>query len=170
MTYVRKHKLSPCRQCGATIKAIRCDKSCAACRKAYQTKWNAEHKEYYKNFPRDPEKEKARAKKYRDVHKVEAREYFKKYHADRPGVKTLWDANRRATKKQATPKWANLFFIAEAYSLAKLRERVCGGKWHVDHLIPLQSKRVCGLHVEHNLRVIPESENMRKSNQRWPNM
>lgn len=88
----------------------------------------------------------------------------------RPGLKTLWDANRRANEKQATPSWANLFFIAEAYRLAKLREKVCGGKWHVDHIVPLQSKKVCGLHVEHNLQVIPGGENLRKSNRHWPDM
>lgn len=82
----------------------------------------------------------------------------------------FWDANRRANEKQATPSWANSFFIAEAYRLAKLREKVCGGKWHVDHTVPLQSKKVCGLHVEHNLQVIPATVNTRKSNVHWPQM
>jgi hypothetical protein len=74
-------------------------------------------------------------------------------------------AKRRAAKLQATPPWANAFFIAEAYRLAKLREKVCGGSWHVDHVVPLQSNVVCGLHVEHNLQVIPGRENLSKGNQ-----
>jgi len=80
-------------------------------------------------------------------------------------------AKRYKVKKLgATPAWANDFFIQEAYSLAKLREKVCGGKWHVDHIVPLRSKLVCGLHVEHNLRVIPALTNQLKSNKYWPDM
>lgn len=79
-------------------------------------------------------------------------------------------ARRFATKLQATPAWANLFFAREAYALAKLREKVCGGKWHVDHIVPLRSKVVCGLHVETNLRVIPATANISKGNRHWPDM
>lgn len=78
--------------------------------------------------------------------------------------------DRNAKKLRATPSWANEFFIEEAYRLAKLREKVCGGRWHVDHAVPLRSKMVCGLHVEHNLQVIPRSANTSKSNRWWPDM
>lgn len=75
---------------------------------------------------------------------------------------------RRYSKEQATPSWANQFFIAEAYRLARLRETLCGGKWHVDHIVPLKSKLVCGFHCEANLQVIPAIDNLRKSNRYWP--
>ena len=80
------------------------------------------------------------------------------------------DAKRRATKLNATPKWANTFFIKEAYELANLRTKMFGFRWEVDHIVPLQSKIVCGLHVENNLRVIPLRDNRTKSNIIWPNM
>ena len=73
-------------------------------------------------------------------------------------------------KLNAIPAWANKFFIEEAYHLAKLREKMCGGVWHVDHIVPLKSKVVCGLHVEHNLRVIPGTDNIKKGNRYWPDM
>lgn len=116
------------------------------------------------------EKEKARAKKYRDSHKQEALEYRRAYRASRPEMVRQWDANRRAQELKATPAWANEFFISEAYHLARLREKMCGGKWHVDHIVPLQSKLVCGLHVEQNLQVIPQTVNQSKSNRYWPDM
>lgn len=79
-------------------------------------------------------------------------------------------ALRRAGIPQAMPAWANRFFISEAYRLAKLRSRLTGIQWHVDHIVPLNSEIVCGLHVENNLQVIPAAVNLRKQNFTWPNM
>ena len=77
---------------------------------------------------------------------------------------------RRAREARAIPKWANRFFMSEAYRLALLREKVCGGKWHVDHIVPLRSPIVCGLHWEKNFAVIPGRANQVKGNRQWPDM
>ncbi len=78
-------------------------------------------------------------------------------------------AKRYASKTNSTPRWANQFFIEDIYDLAHLRTKATGFKWHVDHIVPLRSKTVCGLHVEHNLQVIPASLNQSKGNRHWPN-
>lgn len=77
---------------------------------------------------------------------------------------------RRAIEKRATPAWANQFFMAEIYDLAHRRTKVTGTLWHTDHIIPLKSDLVCGLHVEHNLACIPAFTNCSKHNRSWPNM
>ena len=127
--------------------------------------------EYCKKY-RDlnKEKEKERARKYRESHKNEALEYRRKYREINREKLNLWDANRAAREKKATPKWANSFYIAEAYSLRIIREFMTNKKWHVDHIVPISSDIVCGLHVEQNLQVIPASLNQRKSNRYWPDM
>lgn len=73
-------------------------------------------------------------------------------------------ARYKASKLKATPEWANDFFIQEAYELSKIREKLTGIKWHVDHIVPLQGRIVCGLHVENNLQVIPAIVNRIKGN------
>lgn len=91
------------------------------------------------------------------------------YKAD-PAKNTEKVRRRVAAKKQAFPEWANLFFIQEAYRLARLRSDMTGFKWHVDHIVPLHSQIVCGMHVEHNLQVIPGVSNCAKGNRHWPDM
>lgn len=76
----------------------------------------------------------------------------------------------KAGKINATPTWANLFFIEEAYDLAVLRKASTEIEWHVDHIVPLNGKTVCGLHVEHNIQVIPKRLNLQKGNRYWPGM
>lgn len=101
----------------------------------------------------------------RRLAKILRKEYDKNYTANRDaGHKAALTAARYAQKLKATPSWANQFFIDEMYRLAHLRSKLTGIKWSVDHIVPLKSKTVCGLHVEHNLRVIPWSVNMAKKN------
>lgn len=87
-----------------------------------------------------------------------------------PGKRLAHKAARRAKERFATPAWANHFFIEEIYGLAALRSKITGVKWQVDHIVPLVSPLVCGLHVENNLQVIPAMINQSKNNRHWPNM
>lgn len=91
------------------------------------------------------------------------RENNKEYDAFRSAL-------RRANRKQATPAWINPFIIEEAYHLAKLRTKATGIIWHVDHIVPLQSDIVCGLHCEYNLQLTTDLENYAKGNRWWPDM
>ena len=74
---------------------------------------------------------------------------------------------RQAKKLNATPSWANKKVIEYYYFKAKQYELLTREKYHVDHIIPLQGKDVCGLHVENNLQVLPAIENIKKGNKLW---
>ena len=53
---------------------------------------------------------------------------------------------------------------------AMQRTKAIGFQWHVDHIVPLQSPIVCGLHTIENLQVIPGALNLAKGNRMWPQM
>ena len=71
---------------------------------------------------------------------------------------------RYAAKRQRTPKWADREKILDVYRLCA-RFRKLGCDFEVDHVIPLQGKNVCGLHVHNNLEIIEARTNRSKSNQ-----
>jgi hypothetical protein len=78
-------------------------------------------------------------------------------------------AKRRAQKQTAIPLWADMKAVERVYGeAAKLR--ASGLDCHVDHIVPLQSSLVCGLHWEGNLRIIGGRENISKGNRHWPDM
>jgi uncharacterized protein YdaU (DUF1376 family) len=82
-------------------------------------------------------------------------------------IRASIQAGRNATKLNATPKWLTKnqrSDIAAIYAEAATKTASTGVRHQVDHIIPLRSKIVCGLHVAWNLRVITAEENMRKSN------
>ena len=80
-------------------------------------------------------------------------------------------AARRVSVKQATPVWADKDQIAEMYLIAgKLNGFFTKPVVHVDHIVPLNSKLVCGLHTHANLEIISAKANLSKKNRHWPDM
>jgi hypothetical protein len=82
----------------------------------------------------------------------------KSYYVRNPHVFTAKANKRRAATLKATPAWADLEAIKCVYQEAQYFG------YHVDHIIPLQGKNVCGLHVVENLQILPASVNLSKSN------
>lgn len=112
----------------------------------------------------------AKKAEYREQNREEVRAAVRDWSKRNRAAKRSLDEARRRSHARAAPKWRNTFFIAEAYRLARLRTRITGVPWHVDHVVPLISKTVCGLHVEQNLSVVPAAVNVKKGNRTWPDM
>ena len=106
---------------------------------------------------------------YRKANKEAAAEYNSAYTKANRHLFNAKNAKRKATKLQATPAWADLEAIKGIYLLASLN-REGGHDLHVDHIVPLQSDIVCGLHCEANLQLMPAKDNISKGNRRWPAM
>lgn len=74
---------------------------------------------------------------------------------------------RRRKHRQATPPWLTRrqkSEIRQIYKIAITMSKTTGEQYVVDHIVPLRSDTVCGLHVPWNLRVVTQDENLRKSN------
>lgn len=112
----------------------------------------------------------AQQREWRLLNLERERARSRKKQTNNPGRTRSVAAQRKAAKLRATPAWANRFFIEEIYDLATLRTKYLGEPHQVDHIVPLQSSLVCGLHVEHNLQVITAKRNHMKSNRVWPEM
>lgn len=90
--------------------------------------------------------------------------YLRQHYAANRDMYAAKVGKRRAARVNATPAWADLKAIREFYRRAKEMTEATGIRHVVDHVIPLQGKTVCGLHVHTNLQVIPEKENLTKFN------
>lgn len=160
--------------------------NCKTCEAEYQAAWVAANKSRMRELvaawrsrpgrvakPVAPEKRREYARRHYQKHKDRDAEFYReraaKWSKENPEKGQARKAQRRAQKLKATPAWANQFFIQEAYHLARLRTQITGIQWDVDHIVPLKSPLVCGLHVEHNLAVIPSKANASKGNRFWPN-
>lgn len=114
----------------------------------------------------NPKKRSEILAKNREVHADSRNAYNRAWFAANSEKRAAYEAKRRATILQRTPKWLtedDFWLIEQAYDIAKLRTEMFGFVWHVDHVVPLQGKKVSGLHVPINLSVIPGTDNCRKN-------
>lgn len=81
------------------------------------------------------------------------------------GGKEVW-----AKYIRARPPWADPKALAAFWDQSRALTAATGVQHSVDHTVPLKHPMVCGLHCEANLRVLPLADNIRKSNNWWPDM
>lgn len=75
---------------------------------------------------------------------------------------------RRAAELRAIPNWADDKLVREFYETADALNMWTGEWYHVDHIVPLRGRTVCGLHTQANLQILPAKENLSKRNVHWP--
>jgi hypothetical protein len=126
----------------------------------YQAQWRKD------NADRLLEKRRLWAKENSSHLRAQAKEYA----AANPGRCAAHVQARNARKRMAMPTWSNKAKIVEIYRLAKKLTIETGIPHHVDHIVPLTSNIVQGLHCEANLQILTAFDNVSKSNRYWPDM
>lgn len=106
--------------------------------------------------------------KYRQSAKQRINENGKRYRERHLGKVRARYAERRALL--SAPVWACKEKMKGFYEDAVRLSNETGIPHEVDHIVPIKSKYVCGLHCEFNLQVVPREVNRRKSNLYWPDM
>ena len=98
-----------------------------------------------------------------EAYKAKKREQKRRYRQTPSGKATekRRDIAKDERVRKATPPWCdkpalNAFIDG------------CPPGHHLDHIIPLRGKNVCGLHVTENLQYLPAQENIAKSNKLDP--
>jgi hypothetical protein len=119
--------------------------------------------EYARKFlsnPENREKSRARVRKWlaTPIGRQKSRVSSLAWSKNNPEKANALKSKRRAMKLQAIPKWFDKEKVDLVYAKAK--------EWNmeVDHVIPLQGKNVCGLHVWENLQLLDKSLNSSKGN------
>lgn len=105
----------------------------------------------------NPGKRRQKYKAWRDCNLTYNRNRVRKWKKTHPQSVSFLFHKRKAAKLQATPPWVDLDAIRRIYELCPLG-------LVVDHVIPLQSPVVCGLHVAWNLQYLTPKENQEKGN------
>jgi len=84
-------------------------------------------------------------------------EIYKRAYRNNPKRVILNNIVRAKRVRQATPPWADLDAIRSFAA-------TCPLGFHIDHIVPIKGKNVCGLHVLWNLQYLPSAANLSKGN------
>ena len=117
-------------------------------------------------------RERVRNRTYGGNNKKLVQNRVERWRRNNPGKERAKKRMREVQKINACPPWAQSEIIKKEilahYLHAEWLESVTGEKMHVDHIVPLCSDFVCGLHVPANLIVLTAKDNISKSAYWWP--
>ena len=99
---------------------------------------------------------------YDQLRKWEQRQYYLKRHTKNPEIFRELSGRRRAQLLHSSPRWDAVALMRRIYAEGRKR------RLEVDHIVPLSSPYVCGLHVWANLQLLAKTENIQKGNRNWP--
>lgn len=127
-----------------------------------------EHEEFYKHCRTQCKQcYNDRQKRYYANNREYRKAYQKGFYKENKEYHQLQNALRNKRVRNATPLWFDefdLLVLTEARDLIRLW-KVLGIEFHLDHIVPIKGRQVCGLHYHKNWQLLTAEENRRKSNQ-----
>lgn len=143
---------------------------CVDCKKDTFAKAYTKDKDKYLSYAekwRDLNREAVNlyAKEYREKFPEKVRETLKKYSEKRRPNKAMHERARYVKKKLSASiclSSTDIEDIKDIYAKAAHLSKQYNVKMHVDHIVPINGKTVCGLHVPWNLQILAQKENCAK--------
>lgn len=145
---------------------------CRLSREEYHKKYRQENKNRLSEINKQwniKNKEKVR-KQRREKYIAEQQKHTRQrqeHYRNHKSAYLFYSKQRKYLLSKAQPSWLSKDQKKEILSFYKDAKRLFvehGHVFHVDHIVPLNSKKVCGLHVPWNLRVLTQRENTAKFN------
>lgn len=146
-------EVEPCRNGHFGLRRVK-DGQCQTCNRASVKKWRS--KTGYKTDPEYLRKWRAQNPDLLKIHEANRPEHKLK-------LKRIRNAERRRRISEVKCEKMKSEIMAFYIEAQRLTEET-GIPHEVDHIIPINGKTMCGLHVPSNLRVITQEENRRKGN------
>lgn len=149
---------------------------CIACTKnrnvLYGETWRKNNNDKIKKlnikyYVENSNKLKTKMSEYHIKNRKERCEYKKTHYILNKSLYLHYSRFRKLKLAKATPSWLStdqLDEIKSYYQTAKKLSEQTFILHHVDHIVPINGKNVCGLHVPWNLQVLPAIDNLKKSN------
>ncbi len=138
-------------------------------RELNKEKYQASNKEYHS---KNREKINSKSAEWRKDNREAFLESMRKWREKNKHRQAQHAMRYNASKLGATPSWLTGEQLTEMNSkyleMVELNREHGKNSFHVDHVVPLKGKDVCGLHVPWNLEVKTSYENISKGNRTYP--
>lgn len=146
------------------------EKSRRLSREQYRANPQATKERNRRRYWADPVKPRLERRKYYVENIEDERRRHREWRLANPEKAREKSQRYYARKVQAVPEWVDYKKIRLYYKQACVLSKKSGVPYQVDHIVPLVSALVCGLHSQHNLAVVTAAENQSKGNRVWPDM
>lgn len=143
---------------GHVVERTTKDRHCVECRKEKTAGKYSKYREYQRKY------QKEYGKKYRKENTNYYKQAYNKWRKENPEKVAEHARFYLWLRDKATPVWADMDKIKLIYLKRDKLIETTNTQYHVDHVVPLQGKNVCGLHCEQNLQILEASINLSKSN------
>lgn len=170
-------KCSMCKEVkdsAAFFKAVKsktgCSNRCRSCETEYRLTRKDQKREYAKTYTASDAYKQRRADKRREATLLRMQRKKEAFVEITDTTIRRWRisaAARYVARLQATPKWTTSEQkqrVLEIYAATQHLQQLTATVYHVDHIVPLRSQHVCGLHVWWNLQPMTERDNVCKQN------